>query len=348
MSSYPISAPKGQYASKFSTPSPPDESRLWVGGLFGFVWTILLICFTYVVIALPKYDFLWAYLLSCAGVIGTLYLLRAIAEPVGDLPKLDTSDPYRLAYLRGGANEALRVAAALLLEQGRLLNFRDEQDNAMKLATASFDGDLKPARSPVEQAVLDFFIEPRRVSEMFEDSGLKLRVDDLYKPALIAQGLLPSEAQQVRRTGRATFAVLFILVVGVAKIVVAVLGGRYNIGFTILIMLAAVIWAATFAGTYRTRLGERVLRSLTSLFDGLRANAADLKARGATSQIALVAGVYGVTALPAEVFPEVRETFRPGVHTDASCGSACGSSCGGGGDGGSCGSGCGGCGGGCS
>lgn len=348
MSSYPFSAPKGQYASKFSAPAPQDESRLWVGGLFGLVWTALLVCFTYVVIALPKYDFLWAYLLSCAGVIGTLYLLRAIAEPVGDLPKLDTSDPYRLAYLRGGANEALRVAAALLIEQGRLLNFRDEQDNAMKLATASPDGDPIPVKSPVEQAVLDFFVEPRRADEMFKSDGLKLRVDDFYKPALIAQGLLPSEAQQARRKGRTAFALLFILAVGVAKIVVAVLGGRYNIGFTILIMLAAAGWAASFAGAYRTRLGDRVLQSLTALFDGLRANAADLKARGATSQIALVAGVYGVAALPADVFPEVRETFRAGVSTGSSCGSACGSSCSGGGDGGSCGSGCGGCGGGCS
>ncbi|MCS7079183.1 MAG: TIGR04222 domain-containing membrane protein [Chloracidobacterium sp.] len=347
MSSYPVSAPTGQYTPKFSTPSPHPESHAWVPLLFGVVWTTLLVCFTYVVIALPKYDFLWAYLLSCAGVIGTLYLLRVISEPVGELPKLDTSDPYRLAYLRGRANEALRVAAAVLMEQGRLLLIRDENSGRAepKLATALPEGDPSTAKFPIERAVLDFFMVPHKAEEMFKTGGLKMRVDDIYKNELTALGFFPSTAQQKRRRVRATLALLFILVVGVTRITVAVLGGHYNIGFTLIIMLAAAGWAVTFGGEYRTRLGDRVVESLASLFDGLRANAADLKARGATSQIALVAGVYGVAALPSDVFPEVRETFRAGVSIGSSCGSACGSSCSSGGDGGGDG---GGCGGGCS
>jgi uncharacterized membrane protein YgcG len=121
--------------------------------------------------------------------------------------------------------------------------------------------------------------------------------------------------------------------------------GYTNIGFTVIIMVVAAIWALTFIGDYRTRFGNYVIKSLESLFEGMRAQAATLKANASMAQIALLAGVYGVAALPAEVFPEVREAFPKAPTDSSSCGSSCSSSCSS--DGGSCsscGGGCGGCG----
>ena len=307
---------------------------------FVIAWFTLLLCFTVVIICLPKTAFLLAYLLACATVIAMLYVRRIVAEPVRELTKFDTSDPYRLAYLRGGANEALRVATAVLIEARHLMLLQNESSGEKQLVTAP-NCDAKSLPFPLERAVLRFFTTPRKPEEMFEQGGLKRQVDDLYKEELEKAGLLPSEAQKQARTSRALFALIFILVVGLTKIGVALWYGYTNIGFTVIIMVVAAIWALTFIGDYRTRFGNYVIKSLESLFEGMRAQAATLKANASLAQIALLAGVYGVAALPADVFPEVREAFPRAPTDSSSCGSSCSSD---GGSCSSCGGGCGGCG----
>jgi uncharacterized protein (TIGR04222 family) len=269
-----------------------------------------------------------------------LYARRIVAEPIWELTKFDTSDPYRLAYLRGGANEALRVATAVLIEARHLMLLQNESSGEKQLVTAP-NCDAKSLPFPLERAVLRFFTTPRKPEEMFEQGGLKRQVDDLYKEELEKAGLLPSEAQKQARTSRALFALIFILVVGLTKIGVALWYGYTNIGFTVIIMVVAAIWALTFIGDYRTRFGNYVIKSLESLFEGMRAQAATLKANASLAQIALLAGVYGVAALPADVFPEVREAFPRAPTDSSSCGSSCSSD---GGSCSSCGGGCGGCG----
>lgn len=349
MSSYPVSTPKPSDSWKSVTPASNGATTLpdndaWVVRSFVIVWFTLLLCFTVVIICLPKTGFLLAYLLACAGVITMLYVRRIVAEPVRELTKFDTSDPYRLAYLRGGANEALRVATAVLIEARHLMLLQNESSEKEKQLVTAPDCDAKSLPFPLERAVLRFFTTPRKPEEIFEQGGLKQQVDDLYKEELEKAGLLPSEAQKQARTSRALFALIFILVVGLAKIGVAVWHGYRNIGFTVLIMIVAAIWAWSFSGDYRMRFGDYVVKSLESLFEGMRAQAAALKANASMAQIALLAGVYGVAALPAEVFPEVREAFPKAPTDSSSCGSSCSSSCSS--DGGSCsscGGGCGGC-----
>jgi uncharacterized protein (TIGR04222 family) len=350
MSSYPVSTPKPSDSWKSVTPASNGATTLldndaWVVRSFVIAWFTLLLCFTVVIICLPKTAFLLAYLLACATVIAMLYVRRIVAEPVRELTKFDTSDPYRLAYLRGGANEALRVATAVLIEARHLMLLQNEssEKKEKQLVTAP-DCDAKSLPFPLERAVLRFFTTPRKPEEMFEQGGLKQQVDDLYKEELEKAGLLPSEAQKQARTSRALFALIFILVVGLTKIGVALWHGYRNIGFTVLIMIVAAVWAWNFSGDYRTRFGDYVVKSLEALFEGMRSQAAILKANASMAQIALLAGVYGVAALPAEVFPEVREAFPKAPTDSSSCGSSCSSSCSS--DGGSCsscGGGCGGC-----
>ena len=345
MSSYPVSTPKPSDPWKSVTPTTNQATSLtgddaWVVRAFVIAWFTLLLCFTVVIICLPKTAFLLAYLLACATVIAMLYVRRIVAEPFRELTKFDTSDPYRLAYLRGGANEALRVATAVLIEARHLMLLQNESSGEKQLVTAP-NCDAKSLPFPLERAVLRFFTTPRKPEEMFEQGGLKRQVDDLYKEELEKAGLLPSEAQKQARTSRALFALIFILVVGLTKIGVALWYGYTNIGFTVIIMVVAAIWALTFIGDYRTRFGNYVIKSLESLFEGMRAQAATLKANASLAQIALLAGVYGVAALPADVFPEVREAFPRAPTDSSSCGSSCSSD---GGSCSSCGGGCGGCG----
>ena len=59
---------------------------------------------------LPGPQFLLFYLGLSAAVIVALVVARKFAESSA-APKLDLSDPYLIAYLRGGDAETLRVAA---------------------------------------------------------------------------------------------------------------------------------------------------------------------------------------------------------------------------------------------
>jgi uncharacterized protein (TIGR04222 family) len=68
---------------------------------------------------LPGPSFLLFY--ACLGVFVAIALrsFRRRNEE-GSAPRIDTSDPYLIAYLRGGKNEAARVAAVSLVDRGLL------------------------------------------------------------------------------------------------------------------------------------------------------------------------------------------------------------------------------------
>jgi hypothetical protein len=64
-------------------------------------------------------EFLLFYLLFGACVLAALFLLRYTGEAT-DPPQLNLSDPYLIAFLRGGRNETLRVATVSLIDRGFL------------------------------------------------------------------------------------------------------------------------------------------------------------------------------------------------------------------------------------
>src|SRR5215471_4358237 len=65
-------------------------------------------------------EFLAFYFFFSLVVIIAIAILRRIAES-GDAPKIDLGDPYLIAYLRGGENEALRVSVISLVDRGMLV-----------------------------------------------------------------------------------------------------------------------------------------------------------------------------------------------------------------------------------
>lgn len=64
-------------------------------------------------------QFLTFYAFTAAVTLGLLYVARSAGDG-GDPPRIDTSDPYLIACLRGGKNEALRVATVALIDRGVL------------------------------------------------------------------------------------------------------------------------------------------------------------------------------------------------------------------------------------
>ncbi|MGQ9898184.1 MAG: TIGR04222 domain-containing membrane protein [Acidobacteriota bacterium] len=141
---------------------------------------------------------LWLlYPLACLVVIVLVYVQRVVSESVSELTKFDTSDPYRLAYLRGGSSEAMRAATALLIEKGYLMPLQNESsESTEKLFVIAPGCDVKSLSSPVEKAVLGAFTAPAKPETMFRQKAPKQQMDDLYKEGLKKAGLLPSETQK--------------------------------------------------------------------------------------------------------------------------------------------------------
>jgi hypothetical protein len=126
-------------------------------------------------------EFLGFYAITAIVVLGLLYVARAAREG-GPAPRVDTGDPYLIAYLRGGANEALRVATIALVDRGLLV-----ADAATGQVTARARPDA--ARRPIERAVLEHFADPHLASTIFHHPAP--RALNFEFDAVAALGSLP-------------------------------------------------------------------------------------------------------------------------------------------------------------
>jgi uncharacterized protein (TIGR04222 family) len=290
-------------------------------------------------------QFLVFYLGLSALVIIGVVVARKVAES-SSAPKLDLSDPYLIAYLRGGDTEMLRVAAVSLVDRGLLTATGTQLKRAENAAVDS-------VRRPVEKELLNKFQQPDEASAIFDDARLNA-TSKPYEQTLKNAGLLPNESIKSARLTRLLIACFVLGGFGVVKILVALSRGRTNLGFLIVLMIVAVAVAVKLSFPRLTESGTAMLVDLQGLYSDLKSRALLLRTGGATLEPVLLAAVFGVAALESADFAFTRTLFPSAQAAQAgsswasggsscsssSCSSSsCGSSCGGG-----CGGGCGGCG----
>jgi uncharacterized protein (TIGR04222 family) len=266
-----------------------------------------------------------------------LRLVTRLAEN-GGAAKLQASDPYAIAYLRGGAAETLRVATFSLVDRN-LLRFDGIQ---VVVAGASLVGIV---RDPVERWVMNHFATPKG-AESLDDKAMTDRVDAHYGPKFERLQLLPDAAQQrFRLIGKL---VVIVALVGLVAVRVAqtLAAGRSNLAF-LAILFAIALWILWRKGHPRlTARGKMMMRDIKSLFTALHRRAAQLRPRDKKTDAVMLAAVYGAGLLPSAAFALEQRLWRQPQtsSTSGGCGSGCGSSggsCGGGGGGGCGGGGCG-------
>lgn len=289
---------------------------------------------------LPGPQFLVFYAVLATVTVLVAAIVTRKAES-GVPPRVNLSDPYSIAYLRGGKNEALRIATVSLIDRG-LLTVHGE-----KLVTAS---DVAPdlAQRSIERALLEKFKTPDSATAVFNDRRLEHVCTD-YAHTLSHLGLLPSPDDRDARRRHFTTALLVLVGVAGLKLILALMRGRSNVGFLIVMTGVAVVVAYKATHPSRTARGSAFLADLRTMFAGLKDRRLSMLPGGATSEAALLAAVYGLSMLPTDVFPYVQTLYPKaasssdvssyGASCGSSCGTSCGSSCGGGGGGG-----CGGCG----
>jgi uncharacterized protein (TIGR04222 family) len=289
---------------------------------------------------LPGPQFLVFYTLFGCAVIAALYFAQGISESE-TVPKINYSDPYLLAYLRGAEKEAIRVATISLIDRG-LLRVDDQRLSATNAAAVEL------VHRPIEKAILQRTRVTSDIASTIESASLKAACKE-YKDKLQQLRLIPDQAISSKRLNRLLIALVLLLGVAFIKIVIATMRGRQNIWFLIMLSGVFAYIAIQKYDPFRTALGDAMLADLRSLFSPLKNRAGMITPGGASGEAALLMALFGINALPHTSFPIIKEFEGKKRLSSTTCGSSgcgsssscsSGSSCGGGG------SGCGGCGGG--
>ena len=272
-------------------------------------------------------DFLVFYLIVSAIVITALALLRHAGER-SDTPKVNLSDPYLIAFLRGGKNEALRVVTMALVDRNLLAT-----EGTKIMSTEAAWGKARPE---LEQKIVKHFTPSAEASTLFKTREADVHMQR-FEEELTRLGLLPDYGVKEARLMRMWVALLVMLGLAATKIVVALNTGHSNIEFLIVLAVMCTVAIVIISRPRQTRAGKRMIDDLRTLCGGLKSRAQELQGGANPAEFALMAAVFGMATVPdaKKVFPQAGSS---------GCGSSCGSSGdGGGGDGGG---GCGGCGGG--
>ncbi len=273
----------------------------------------------------------------------TMFVIKRVRtrQELRDVPYSDApwNDPYRIAFLRGGKNELVRVAVVSLVDRG-LLSVQNDK------VQTTIIGRETQARKQIEREILAYCNTTREPKELFSTHHFTLAEME-YENELARMQLMPDDATKQRR--RALFAggAGVLLFFGLTKMIVALSRGRTNIILLIILTAVGLVLVMKATAPRLTARGELLLENVRNLFASLQVRAPQIRPGGASTELVMLAAVFGVTALPRENFAWSQQLFpRADSSSIASnCGSSSGScgssSCGGGG----CGGGCGGCGG---
>jgi uncharacterized protein (TIGR04222 family) len=285
------------------------------------------------------------FLVVYAAIAGVLILLARLCRHFlesGAVPKFKNVDPYLIAHLRGGDPEAQRVAVLSLIDRG-LITAKGDRLRANKSGAG-----IKSVRRPLERAILEELDTETTASDIFQSYRI-LAASQVLGNELKALRLVPDgHALWLRRALWLSIGAVLAWI-AIAKMQIALQRGHTNVQFLVFLAVAVQLAAFFWVGkTSRTTLGNRVLKDLQTLFARLREQAHKIRPGGATNELALLAGTFGLAALQGTAathaeacFPAARRKSNSSCGTTScgfSSGSSCGSSCGGGG-------GCGGCGG---
>ena len=245
---------------------------------------------------------------------------------------LDMTDPYAIAYLRGGKEEAARVAIFSLIDRGLLKANRD------KVKTVNFKSNDFTKRK-IEKAAVEFFLNEAQPNYFFFDTKLELACAE-YKALMVRNGLTVNSDQHKFRSSAMLITLIPILILPLSKIYVALLRGHTNIGILVALTLMNLNLLFQIVSNPRTKTGSLFLSYLGQMFSELKNRVPALEPGGKTNEAALCAAVFGLSSLTYGSFSFVQTLF-PDASKANSHGNLLGDF------GGSCGSGCGGCSGGC-
>ncbi|HND22424.1 MAG TPA: TIGR04222 domain-containing membrane protein, partial [Acidobacteriota bacterium] len=288
----PLSQPCPHCQTSPKLAPQPVQSKLMANALI-ILAGVLFLCVTALLISKPGIQFLGFYLAAGIGVcVGNVWVRHR--RESGQTPKLDFQDPYLIAYLRGGAPEALRIATVELLTRKLLVEkVTVDSSDIYTLIQANPAAKTKP-QTQIEASLLVWFQESNGPTSIFDNTQLTRAC--LYLNDWLEQlGLLPN--QSVRRARRIQFGAAFSVLIGLAglKIVYALATGHTNILFLVLLAIGFSMVLVKTSFPRRTGLGDQVLKDLKKLYQSARNSGRNQP--GNKNEV-MLASVFGLAALP--------------------------------------------------
>lgn len=252
-------------------------------------------------------------------------------------------DPYRVAMLRAGGTEAIRVAVFSLVDRGLLSETNGQIQTVAEKA--------EHARRPIEQTILRLCAKtPLTVPGLCSVTELQ-DICKKYEAELGELGMLNVGAVRKRRAGVVQPVLWIMGLIVVYRILYALTHGHFNLTFLIIEGVFAFIWLRKPLQERLTAHGEAALNRLRGMLGSVQSRVNQFSAGGANTDAVLFASIFGLELLPLSTFDFRDRLFPRPVPTSSNSGSS-GSGCSGGDSSsssscsGGCGGGCGGCGGG--
>jgi uncharacterized protein (TIGR04222 family) len=296
-----------------------------MGTLNPFAWTGPTFLAFYVVLAVAVTIVVWVVVKRGAN---------TTMARVTDL----TSDPYRIACLRGRRREAIRVAIFNLVDRGLLVFFETRRE--LKAVRSDAAGLV---RRPLDRAILAACARGSDLGAVMR-TPLVLQEAGKYETELARMGLVVDPGNRNSNAILAAIAGGFVFVVALVKIGIAIPLGR-PFAFLLILMLLATGGVVAMCVKWATPAGKRLRDSVETLLARLKGRVETLRAGGEDNEALLVAATFGMTVLPElefpfleGLFPKRNQSSTSSCGTSSSCGSGGGGSCGGGGGCGGCGS----------
>ena len=246
-------------------------------------------------------NFLVFYTVCGAAVCLVLYRLRLQEPqtPEGAVP----TDPQTIAYLRGGATEALRITAVTLLERGAL---------------APGPARHTPHRPEPHAAARRLGDRPSGVRALSDGraGGVALRERKpgarAWRRTRASTGGSRSHPRRDLRAARWSRLLAAVAALGTlagVKIALALSRGHSNVGFLLLEAAVFGLIACRLTIRHRTPAGDRALDYLKHTFEAVRDRTKPLE-HPDPLDIAVVAAVFGLAALPAAAYANVEDLRR--------------------------------------
>lgn len=164
-------------------------------------------------------------------------------------------DPHAIAYLRGGANELIRLVVFDLLRRGFL-----QVDGTKRIEQAP-DWPRQGLVSDTDHLVFAFFAVARKPEELFQSGNLAARVKEVNSPleqALRDDQLLSPPEQLRKAWGVGLAGAFLILALGGFKLAVALAKGRSNVGFLVAIAVIGLVALAACCRVPHSAVGAAI------------------------------------------------------------------------------------------
>lgn len=289
--------------------------------------------------------FLVFYLLLTVAAFLLLRSLIAGGEKHSIVSVRFAEDPYRVATLRVGGTEAIKVAVFSLVDRGLL----SESDGQVQTVADK----AEHGRRPIEQIILQHCADKPRSIIYLDNVPELFDICRKYEEELGELGMLNVGAVNRRRAGLVQPFIWIMGLILVYRITYALMHGHFNILFLILEGIFAFFLLRTPLRGRLTTHGQSAMGRLKDMLGSVKGRVNQLQPGGASTDAVLFASVFGLELLPLGIF-DFRDRLFPRPITVSSGGSGCSggsSGCSGGSSGCSggssgCGGGCGGCGGG--